>query len=710
MADDLTLRIPESKVRPPRRLQNALGAGAVTASGGILYEVVPIFGAQSLTVRIKTATNGGTIDIVLVGPDFPPKQSVAAFSALIGTKYTTGNPTQVAVTAGTEAVITTPVNGESYAIVKFTGTVGAGAISYCDVDGLGVTGVIAGAGAPVATQLAITQQPATTQVQGVALTQQIVVEIRDASGAKVSTSTAAVTVTLNAQSTIGGTLSGTATVNAVAGVATFAGLSIDNVDTYSLTAASSGLTSATSSVFTNGGWSKFIAAVPGGTTSFDYITDYLFNTVLAAGKLTTNDDIRGSSFAPTNYPGGTPGGTPAPAVTAGVLDTTLGYAGNAANDAKYRFDQSDRPEVVIGEFPTFTDYWGGKQNGGSLFEFWRENGTSKLAIFNTNTSVPFVQPGAGIRSVFLKYWWKQSFESTGRIWLEKIGHGINANGHDNTTTTGRMLWGTAPAGSNRTTVKIRACFGLNIPWTATIRAALDVLLVDANLGLLPSTFASSDSVGNCPIIGDSFVAGNTGTGITTSITTPIQKTATFFPAYVQAAVDTASKPIDCYALGTGGYTLAQLLADGVFDRACGHMSALRRAAGFFDGLVSQAATNDLAAGATALAIEANVTTIVGKVHAAGGKIVLVTVIPRGGFYTTAKEAERLALNAWYRTNSVGADAIADPCANAAFADPSGGSDTITTNLAFYTNDGIHPNSGGTAVYGPIVGAAVVSIA
>ena len=48
----------------------------------------------------------------------------------------------------------------------------------------------------------------------------------------------------------GGTLSGTKTVNAVAGVATFSGLSIDNIGTgYTLVASASGLTSGTSTAF-----------------------------------------------------------------------------------------------------------------------------------------------------------------------------------------------------------------------------------------------------------------------------------------------------------------------------------------------------------------------------------------------------------------------------------------------------------------------------
>ena len=57
---------------------------------------------------------------------------------------------------------------------------------------------------------------------GAAITPAVKVEVRDANGAKVTTSSASVTLTL-----IGaGTLGGTATRNAAAGVATFAGLTV----------------------------------------------------------------------------------------------------------------------------------------------------------------------------------------------------------------------------------------------------------------------------------------------------------------------------------------------------------------------------------------------------------------------------------------------------------------------------------------------------
>jgi hypothetical protein len=76
------------------------------------------------------------------------------------------------------------------------------------------------------------------------------VTVQDAQGNTVTSSTASITVA-TATNPGGGTLSGTTTVCAVAGVATFSYLTIDKAGAdYTLTAASGSLTGATSSSFT----------------------------------------------------------------------------------------------------------------------------------------------------------------------------------------------------------------------------------------------------------------------------------------------------------------------------------------------------------------------------------------------------------------------------------------------------------------------------
>src|SRR5581483_11444345 len=110
-------------------------AGAATANGQVNYEIIPVSGALSLRVRIKVATNGGTLDVFFLGPDFDltQEQQGVAYGSLVGTIYATGNPTQVPITAGTEAKADVTLNGEEYAIIKYTGATGAGSITFCDV-------------------------------------------------------------------------------------------------------------------------------------------------------------------------------------------------------------------------------------------------------------------------------------------------------------------------------------------------------------------------------------------------------------------------------------------------------------------------------------------------------------------------------------------------------------------------------------------------
>ncbi|HEX2638325.1 MAG TPA: metallophosphoesterase [Gemmatimonadales bacterium] len=98
------------------------------------------------------------------------------------------------------------------------------------------------------TSLRFDVQPRNTTA-GAVMSPAVQVEIRDASGVRVTTATNNITMAIGTNPA-GGTLSGTKTVAAVSGVATFSDLSIDRVGTgYRLAASSSGLTGATSGLF-----------------------------------------------------------------------------------------------------------------------------------------------------------------------------------------------------------------------------------------------------------------------------------------------------------------------------------------------------------------------------------------------------------------------------------------------------------------------------
>ena len=98
-------------------------------------------------------------------------------------------------------------------------------------------------------QLAFAVQPGNTAA-GAAIAPAVTVRVLDADGNPVTTATNAVTLAIDSNPG-GGTLSGTVTKNAVNGVATFNDLSIEKAGAgYTLRAAATGLTAATSSAFT----------------------------------------------------------------------------------------------------------------------------------------------------------------------------------------------------------------------------------------------------------------------------------------------------------------------------------------------------------------------------------------------------------------------------------------------------------------------------
>lgn len=108
----------------------------------------------------------------------------------------------------------------------------------------GTFGITPGA----ATQLAFTVQPARTPKNTV-ITPAVQVTAQDAFGNTATSFAGSITIAIGTNPTIG-TLSGTLTVAAAGGVATFSSLSIDKAGTgYTLTATASGLTSGTSAGF-----------------------------------------------------------------------------------------------------------------------------------------------------------------------------------------------------------------------------------------------------------------------------------------------------------------------------------------------------------------------------------------------------------------------------------------------------------------------------
>ncbi|MHA8104917.1 invasin domain 3-containing protein [Aquirufa nivalisilvae] len=169
-----------------------------------------------------------------------------------------------------------------------------------------------------AAKLSFQVQPSNTASQA-SINPAVKVRIEDING-NLTTSTANVTIDFgtNAGS---GTLSGTKTVAAVSGVATFSDLSINNTaNGYTLTATSSGLTSATSNTFniSNSGAAKLAFSVqPSNATAGSSISPAIKVQILdAAGNPTTATDNITLSID-TNPASGTLSGTLTQAAVAG---------------------------------------------------------------------------------------------------------------------------------------------------------------------------------------------------------------------------------------------------------------------------------------------------------------------------------------------------------------------------------------------------------
>ncbi|MES1247893.1 MAG: invasin domain 3-containing protein, partial [Actinomycetota bacterium] len=165
-----------------------------------------------------------------------------------GTALTSsGGTVTLTTTAGSLGAVTDNGNGTYTATLTSSTTANPSVTVSAKLDGSSLSNTASVAFNPgAATKLVFTQQPSSANAG--ASTGTIKVSVEDANNNVVTGDTSNVTVALTTPG--GATLSGTKTVAAVAGVATFSGLSVDLANSYTLTATDGSLTSATSSSFT----------------------------------------------------------------------------------------------------------------------------------------------------------------------------------------------------------------------------------------------------------------------------------------------------------------------------------------------------------------------------------------------------------------------------------------------------------------------------
>ncbi|HYV96980.1 MAG TPA: dockerin type I repeat-containing protein [Gemmatimonadaceae bacterium] len=227
--------------------------GDVTADGA-----VDIIDAQQLarfTVSLSSSPR--------VNTDFASFPTITAVAVAPSTTQTlavgtsvqlTGTPTAGATDLTGCSALTWETSDASVASVNAAGYVtalapGSATITVRSAANTSLTASVNIVSLGGAAQVVINTQPGGA-VSGANFTQQPVVSLRDAGNNVVTSATSAVTATLTSGT---GTLVGTATVNAVAGVATFTNLRIDATGAKQLTFSTSGLTSAVSNSFTVGG-------------------------------------------------------------------------------------------------------------------------------------------------------------------------------------------------------------------------------------------------------------------------------------------------------------------------------------------------------------------------------------------------------------------------------------------------------------------------
>lgn len=271
---------------------------------------------------------------------------------------------------------------------------------------------------PPATQLAFTGQPSNTAA-GATITPAVKVTARDANGNTATSFTGNVTVAIGTNPPGNGVLSGTTTVAAVAGVATFNNLSIDKAGNgYTLTATATGLTEATSATF------NITPPPPQAQLAF---TVQPSNTVagetISPAVQVTAKDGNGNTVTSftgnvtltigTNPSGGTLGGTLTKAAVAGTAtfsNLSIDKAGNGytLNAAAAGLAQKTSNLFSI-SFHLFTQLTAGESHTCGITPTrvaycWGANGSGQLGDGGTNprsyplpvlTSLNFTQVAAG---------------------------------------------------------------------------------------------------------------------------------------------------------------------------------------------------------------------------------------------------------------------------------------------------------------------------
>ncbi len=310
------------------------------------FSATGLTGATSTTVRV---TSGPPAQLFIATQPSSSAQAGVAFAQqpAVQLQDASGNPTAqagVVVTAaiasgggtlgGTVTATTDATGLATFTNLSIGGTVGSRTLSFSASGLTGATSGTINVTAGPAAALAFSVQPSNV-VASAPITPAVQVSIVDAYGNVVTGATDNVTLAIG-NNPSGGTLSGTTTVAATGGVATFSGLSINLVGTgYTLTASAAGLGTATSVGFnvTHGPLDHFLVEAAGGGPIGNQLAGTPFNVRVTAKDAFNNTvtSFTGTVGFTSTPAGGISAGATSGAFTAGVLSShaiTFGTPGS----------------------------------------------------------------------------------------------------------------------------------------------------------------------------------------------------------------------------------------------------------------------------------------------------------------------------------------------------------------------------------------------
>ena len=327
---------------------NKTGTGyTLAASSGSLT------GATSSTFNITPGVASLATSTITAAPTSITANGVSTSTVTVQLKDANGNnltssggAVTLSTSLGSLGAVTDNANGTYTATLTSGTSVGTATITGA-LGGSAITDTATVALVPgPAAQLAYSVQPSNT-VAGVSISPAVKVQVQDAFGNVVTSSTANITLAIGTNPG-SGTLSGTATVAAVSGEATFSNLSINKTGTgYTLAASSSGLTGATSTAFNitpaaATASTSTISASPlsitaNGTTTATVtvqLKDAFENNLVASGGTVTLSTTRGSLGGVTNNNDGTYNAILTSSTVAGNANITGKLDGNDIVDSE----------------------------------------------------------------------------------------------------------------------------------------------------------------------------------------------------------------------------------------------------------------------------------------------------------------------------------------------------------------------------------------